>query len=178
MKGQLRLFFVGVVSIAIAAAGLVGSSSIALAGSPPRITSLTITTPVNEGDRPTVTGDFTDPDVGDQHTVVIAWGDGSSDFYTLPLGARSFSLQKSVAFLESSAGLLVQVTLSDPDVSLNRFLSLDVVNVAPSVRDAVRAAGSIRETSPSSTCTFACLRRIQRIGDAMSPGDSAAIATW
>ena len=32
--------------------------------------------------------------------------------------------------------------------------------------------------SASSTCTFFCARRIQRIGDAMSPGDSAAVATW
>ena len=35
-----------------------------------------------------------------------------------------------------------------------------------------------RSTSPSSTSTFGWWRRIHRIGDAMSPGDSAAIATW
>jgi hypothetical protein len=32
--------------------------------------------------------------------------------------------------------------------------------------------------SASHTSTFFCFLRIQRIGDAMSPGDSAAVATW
>ena len=36
---------------------------------------------------------------------------------------------------------------------------------------------SIACASPSSTRTFFWRRRIQRIGDAMSPGDSPAVAT-
>ena len=45
-------------------------------------------------------------------------------------------------------------------------------------RDASRfASGSMRSTVASSTRRFSWPRRIQRIGDAMSPGDSPAVAT-
>ena len=39
------------------------------------------------------------------------------------------------------------------------------------------AVESMRSTFASSTRSRCCLRRIQRIGDAMSPGDSPAVAT-
>ena len=55
-----------------------------------------------------------------------------------------------------------------------------VVGESPRRRPGARRvrAGSMRFTSPSSTSTLRWRRRIHRIGDAMSPGDSAAIATW
>ena len=135
MKALLRPLFVGGLSIAIAGATFLGSSTVALAATKPTFTSLSVTTPVNEGDRPTVTGTFSDPDTADQHSVVIFWGDGSMDSYTLPVGDRSFSLQKSVGYPDdggASNPLLMQVQLNDPQFSVSRFLNITVNNVAPS----------------------------------------------
>jgi hypothetical protein len=78
MKALLRPLFVGGLSIAIAGATLLGSSTVALALVKPVIQSLSIQTPVNEGDRPIVSLQFTDADVNDPHTVTISWGDGSA----------------------------------------------------------------------------------------------------
>jgi PKD repeat protein len=123
---------VGGLSVAIAATTLLGSSSVAFAATRPTYTSLVVPASVNEGDKPTVTGTFTDPDLGDQHTVQISWGDGSMDFYTLVIGDRSFSLQKSVGYPNMGVNLM-QVTLSDGLFSVSRFPTIIVNNVAPSI---------------------------------------------
>ena len=133
MKALLRPLFAGALSIAVAGTSLIGSSTVALAATKPSFVSLTVTTPVNEGDKPVVDGTFTDVDTADQHSVQIFWGDGSIDSYTLAVGDRSFSLQKSVGFPDNYASLLTQVVLSDPVFSVSRFLNLTVDNVAPSV---------------------------------------------
>ena len=55
-----------------------------------RITSGNTT--IHENDTVTVEGDFTDPGAGDAHTVVISWGDGSSDkVLTLAAGLTNFA---------------------------------------------------------------------------------------
>ena len=134
MKALLRPLLVGGLSIAIAGATLVGSSSAAFAaGTKPAFTGLSVPSSVNEGDKPTVSGTFTDPDLADQHTVQISWGDGSMDFYTLVVGDRSFSVQKSVGYPTVGVNLLMQVTLSDGSFSVSRFPSITVNNVAPSI---------------------------------------------
>jgi len=133
MKGLLRPLCVGGLSIAIAGTTLLGSSSVAFAFTAPSFNSLAITTPVNEGDKPTVTGTFTDLDLADQHTVQINWGDASMDLYTLPVGDRSFSLQKSIGFPDNYASLMAQVSLSDGRFTVSRFLNLTVLNVTPSI---------------------------------------------
>ncbi|MDP9275571.1 MAG: PKD domain-containing protein [Chloroflexota bacterium] len=133
MKALLRPLFVGGLSIAIAATSLVGTSSVALGATKPTFTTLSISAPVYEGDRPFVTATFTDPDAGDQHTVDIGWGDDTYDTYTLPVGDRSFSVQKSVAYVNETADLFVQVTLSDGVFSTSRFVTLTVLNAAPSI---------------------------------------------
>jgi PKD repeat protein len=165
MKALLRPLFVGAVSIAIAGTSLVGSSGIALAATKPSFVSLSVTTPVNEGDKPVVDGTFTDVDPADQHTVQIFWGDGSTDFYTLPVGDRSFSLQKSIAFPDNYASLTTQVMLADPVFSVSRFLNLTVQNVAPSVNafglsrtdlvagDSVTASGGFDDPGTADTHT-------------------------
>src|SRR6267143_4330350 len=115
MKALLRPLFVGGLSIAIAATSLLASSSVAFAATKPSITTWSINAPVYEGDRPTITATFTDPDLTDLHTVDISWGDNSYDRYTLPVGDRSFAVRKSVAYLnDSPVGLTVQITLNDP----------------------------------------------------------------
>jgi PKD repeat protein len=133
MKALLRPLFVGGLSIAIAATSLVGSSSVALSATRPLITAWSISAPVYEGDRPFMNATFTDPDVGDQHTVDIAWGDDSYDMYVLPVGARSFSVQKSVPYLNEAAGLEVQITVSDPISSTSQFGTVTVLNATPSI---------------------------------------------
>jgi PKD repeat protein len=133
MKALLRPLYVGGLSIAIAATSLVGSSSVALGATRPSITTWSISAPVYEGDRPFINATFTDVDAGDQHTVDIDWGDGSFDTYTLPVGDRSFSVQKSVPYVDDAADLTVQITLSDPVFSTARFLSVSVLNATPSI---------------------------------------------
>src|SRR5439155_21600756 len=97
MRALLRPLFVGALSVAIAATGLLGSSSAALAATGPRITTWSVTTPVYEGDRPFANATFTDPDLTDQPTVEIDWGDGNSpDTYRLNVGARSCRPAQSV----------------------------------------------------------------------------------
>src|SRR6266581_3098203 len=134
MKALLRPLFVCGLSIAMAATSLVGSSSVALAATRPSITTWSISAPVYEGDRPFVDATFTDPDVLDLHTVDISWGDGTYDSYTLPVGARSFSVQKAVPYLnETTTDLTVQITVSDPLFSTSRFLTVAVLNATPSI---------------------------------------------
>ncbi|TME27828.1 MAG: hypothetical protein E6I66_13155, partial [Chloroflexi bacterium] len=134
MKALLRPLFVCGLSIAMAATSLVGSSSVALAATRPSITTWSISAPVYEGDRPFVTATFTDPDAGDWHTVDVSWGDNSYDTYTLAVGDRSFSVQKSVPYVDESAtALTVQITVNDPIYSNSRFLTVTVLNAAPSI---------------------------------------------
>lgn len=46
---------------------------------------------IEEGDSATLTATFTDPDVLDQHTAVIDWGDGTTETLALQVGQRQFS---------------------------------------------------------------------------------------
>src|SRR5438067_2260853 len=135
MKALLRPLFAGALSIAMAATGLMGSSSVALAATRPTITTWSLSGAVYEGDRPFLNVTFIDPDAGDRHTVTVDWGDGSaSDLYTLPVGDRSFSVQKSVPYADNSAGALqLQITLSDGTLSNVKFLLVTVLNAAPSI---------------------------------------------
>lgn len=133
MKALLRPLFVCGLSIAIAATSLVGSSSVALAASRPLITAWSLSGPVYEGDRPSVNATFTDLDLTDRHTVDISWGDDTYDQYTLPVGDRGFSVQKTVAYgSDTSSALLIFITLSDPIFSNSKTLSVTVLNAAPS----------------------------------------------
>ena len=133
MKALLRPLLVGGLSIAMAATSLVGSSSVALGATRPSITTWSINAPVYEGDRPIVSVTFTDVDAGDQHTVDISWGNDTYDQYTLPLGARSFDVQKTVPYTDEAADLTVQITLNDPIFSTSRFLTVSVLNAPPSI---------------------------------------------
>ena len=54
-----------------------------------------------ENDSVTLTGSFTDPDLGDAHTVVIDWGDLSSQT-TLPLAAGVFDFTTTHQYLDDT----------------------------------------------------------------------------
>lgn len=132
MKAVLRPAFVLGLSIAIAATSLIGSS-VALAAVRPLITSWSLSGPVYEGDRPSVNATFTDADLTDLHTVDIAWGDDTYDSYTLPVGDRSFSLQKTVAYVNDRPDTLtLLLTVSDAMSSNTKTLPVIVLNAAPS----------------------------------------------
>jgi hypothetical protein len=56
---------------------------------PPEITAMLLDSrQIKEGDLAELTVDFADPNVLDQHTFIVHWGDGESDTYTLPTGDR------------------------------------------------------------------------------------------
>src|SRR5712692_9669858 len=134
MRALLRPLLVGGLSMAIAATSLLASSSVAFAATKPSITTWSINAPVHEGDKPTITATFTDPDLTDLHTVDISWGDNSFDTYTLPVGNRSFAVQKTVPYVnDSPTALTVQITVNDMFFSTSRFLSVTVLNSAPSI---------------------------------------------
>ncbi|MBC8876676.1 MAG: VCBS repeat-containing protein, partial [Planctomycetes bacterium] len=58
----------------------------------PEITSLSVDQAmIFENESVTLTGNFTDPDAGDEHTVTIDWGDGTVQVETLAIDDRSFS---------------------------------------------------------------------------------------
>jgi PKD repeat protein len=144
MKAVLRPVFVGGLSIAIAAMTLLGSSSVALAATRPSITTWSINAPVYEGDRPTVTATFTDPDLTDQHTVDISWGDNSYDSYVLPVGDRSFAVRKTVPYLTFSlTPLTVLITLNDPIYSNSKTLAVTVLNAPPSITSFALSSAAI-----------------------------------
>ena len=158
MRALLRPLFVGALSVAIAATGLLGSSSVALAATGPRITTWSVTAPVYEGDRPLANATFTDPDLTDQHTVEIDWGDGTSpDTYRLTVGDRSFSLQKTVPYAnESASTLTVTITLSDGLFATTRFVGVDVLNAAPSISSFALSSASVEAgQAVTATGTFA-----------------------
>ena len=134
MKALLRPLFVGGLSIAIAATSLMGSSSVALGATRPSITSWSVSAPVFEGDRPFANATFTDVDAGDLHTVDVSWGDDTYDTYTLPLGDRSFSVQKTDPYVnETTTPWTVQITVNDPIFSTSRFTTVSVTNATPSI---------------------------------------------
>ena len=156
MRALLRPLFVGGLSVAIAAAGLWGSSSVALAATAPRITAWSITNPVFEGDRPSINGTFTDPDLTDSHTVDIDWADGTApDTYHLPVGDRTFSLQKTVAYANHASGLVLTITLSDGTFATTRFLTVNVLNTAPSITSFALTPTAVETGQPvTATGTF------------------------
>src|SRR5437879_11887390 len=105
MKGLLRPLCVGGLSIAIAGTTLLGSSSVAFAFTAPSFNLLEITTPVNEGDKPTVTGTFTDLELAAQHHVQINWVDETMDLYTTTVDVGRYLFQKTNRITDTSATL-------------------------------------------------------------------------
>src|SRR5438046_7375511 len=159
MRALLRPLFVGALSVAISAMGLFGFFSEALAATVPRITTWSVTTPVYEGDRPFANATFTDPDLTDQHTVEIDWGDGNSpDTYRLTVGDRSFSLQKTVPYASDSSGavLTVSITLSAGMFATTRLVGVTVLDAAQSSSSFADSATSLEAgQSVTATGTFA-----------------------
>lgn len=122
--------------------GMAGDPELHLAGSvtininqAPTITSLSGDS-IQENQVATVSGTFTDPGVGDVHTVTVDWGEGAAESFTLAAGARSFTLTHQ--YLDDnptgtgSDTYAVSVTVADDKGgSDSGSTSVAVANVAP-----------------------------------------------
>jgi uncharacterized repeat protein (TIGR01451 family) len=114
----------------------------------PRITSLDITSPINEDDTATISGTFV-ADAGDTHTVVITWGAGEgSTTLTLGTGVGSFSTtHQYVDNLPGDAPYSVGVTVTDNHgLSDSATTSVVVNNVAPTAGVSGPSAGVRAQT--------------------------------
>src|SRR5207253_2261770 len=157
MRALLRPLFVGGLSVAIAAAGLLGSSSVAFAASKPSITTWNLGGLVYEGDRPPMFATFTDGTDNDAYSVEIDWGDGSqNDVFALANGARDFGpngLQKSVPYVNDGAVRIV-ITLNDGLNATSRFIGTTVLNAAPSMSSFALSSATV-DTGHDVTATGA-----------------------
>src|SRR5260370_27076431 len=104
---------------------------------------------INENDSTTISGSFSDPGILDTHTVVINWGDGSSNT-TLSLAADELSFSgvshQSLANPAGGSSFTISVTVSDKDNgSGTGSTSVTVNNVAPSNVQLSLSAANINE---------------------------------
>jgi hypothetical protein len=161
-----------------------------LTNHPPAITNddLTLSAAViNEGGSVSLSGTFRDPDAGQAHTVVIGWGDGSSDTLTLNPGVTQFG-PVSHTFRDvdpsptPSDQYPVTVTVTDSfGASASAATTVTVNNVAPTVQlgpdrtvgegTPVTLTGSVSDPGPD---TFTYLWHVvssngQAIADGTSP---------
>jgi len=95
---------------------------------------------INENDYATVSGTITDPGINDTFTVVIDWGDGSSDPYNYPAGTTAYS--KTHRYLDDGdSGVptwdyTVTVTVTDKDGGVGTAsTTVTVNNVDPVVEE-------------------------------------------
>jgi hypothetical protein len=137
-------------SVALGAVLLAASTAtvLATANTPVEITNLTLSrTAIAEGETVTLTGEFTDPDLGDGHSVFILWGHESlTRKWQLPVGQRSFQIQHTFADDKDPAGPLydeIYVTVMDHQLPFGandnttdksrtgKLLPIQITNVAP-----------------------------------------------
>src|SRR5207244_94167 len=98
----------------------------------------------NENGSTTLSGTSTDPGTLYTHTVVITWGDGSSDALNLPAAMLSFS-NVNHQYL-STGNYTVSVTVTDKDGGSGQASSgVTVNNVAPATVQLSLSAATINE---------------------------------
>src|SRR5262249_31355250 len=101
---------------------------------PPTVSNVTVTSPINENDSATLSGDITDPDT-QSFTLTVNWGEGSPQTYSLPAGSNHFSV--SHQYLDdnptntASDVYAISLSLSDGTASATANTSVTVNNVAP-----------------------------------------------
>ncbi len=107
---------------------------------PPTLSNVTVTSPINENDVATLTGNITDPGVLDNFTLVVDWGDGSAaQTYTFAAGATSFNvthqyLDNPGPHPSSGGDFAIDLTLTDKDGgTATGSTAVTVNNVAPTL---------------------------------------------
>jgi uncharacterized repeat protein (TIGR01451 family) len=119
---------------------------------PPAITSLAVTSPVDENGTATLTGTFTDPGTLDTFTLLIDWGDGTaSETFPYPAGTTTFS--ETHAYLDDNPTATpsdvysVTVTLTDDEGgAVMTGTAVTINNLAPLVEAGV--AQVVADTAP------------------------------
>ena len=114
---------------------------------------------INENDTVTLTGSITEPASSDALTLVVDWGDGTTD--TLPTAAGAFSLAHQYLddkpTVTASDNYTVTVTVSDDDDGSNQATAnVTVNNVAPTITSVTGPTGPLAlGSSASVTVDFA-----------------------
>ncbi len=100
--------------------------------SPPTLSNLAITGPLDENELATLTGDSDDPDVDDVLTLTVNWGDGAVT--TTTYGAETTSFAETHRYLDDG-DYTVHVTLTDGGAGApaSGVVTATVHNVAPTV---------------------------------------------
>ena len=129
--------------VSITSNGLSSTSDVTinlLDGDVPTFTTLSLTpSTIDEGSRITLSGGFSDPDVGDIHTLTVDWGDGKVDVISNdnlsdsdPNGNKTFSnIRHSY---QQDGAYTVTVTIEDAAGNTDQVVrSVTVNNVAPTI---------------------------------------------
>lgn len=119
----------------------------------PTVSNVTVTSPINENDFATLSGDIGNPGSASL-TLTVNWGEGSPQTYSLAAGATHFSV--SHQYLDDnptntpSDVYPIAVSLSDGTSTASTNLSVTVNNVAPKL-------SNVAVTSPINENAFATL---------------------
>lgn len=98
--------------------------------SPPTLSNLAISSPIDENELATLTGELADADTDDVLTLTVDWGDGATTTYTYAAGTTAFT--ETHRYLDDGDYNLV-VTLTDGGASDGEAVTVTVHNVAPTV---------------------------------------------
>lgn len=83
----------------------------------PVLSNVTMSTPINEGETATLSGDISDGNAGDSFTLSVDWGDGNGASLELPAGTTSFNLTHTYLddpdFTAPSDDYQVTMTIND-----------------------------------------------------------------
>ncbi|MCL4876277.1 MAG: DUF11 domain-containing protein [Anaerolineae bacterium] len=119
----------------------------------PTLSNVVITTPINENDTVTLTGDFTDPGTLDTFVLSIDWdgaGAGTPELVNLAAGATTFSVTHTYLDDDPTATgsdvYDVVVTLTDDDTgSDTETVNVTVNNVAPTLSNVTLTPNTVNE---------------------------------
>lgn len=120
----------------------------------PSIANLDSTSPIDENDTATLSGDIDDVNAGESFQLDVDWGDGTVMSYTYPVGATSFAEMHQYLDDDPSGTpsdvYTVDLTLSDSyGLSTTTSVTITVDNVPP-----VADAGSDITTTVGAPATF------------------------
>ncbi len=143
---------------------------------------------INEGQVATLTGTFSDPGTGDDHTVEIDWGDGGgNETFLIPQGDRLFSLEH---MYDDDGDYDVRFSVFDDDrdpglpdpgdvgFSYDIIDQIEVLNVAPTATinaqanaiegQTIKISATVSDDGAADTFTYAWLIKLNGQGVASS----------